>query len=212
MKKLVIYGAGGLGLEVKSMLAGLTESYKLIGFLDDAVGAGQEIEGAPVLGGVEWLKANALLAEVVVAIGNPAIKQKVVQQINGFKNIRYATLIHARAVVQNLATVKIGIGSILGAGSVLTTAIELGNHVLINLNATVGHGTIIGDFSSIMPGVNLAGNVSIGAGVLVGSGANILNGKQVGVNAIIGAGSVVNHDVAANATAVGVPARVIKRI
>ena len=49
--------------------------------------------------------------------------------------------------------------------------------------------------------------VTIGAGAWLGAGAKILDGVTIGDRAIIGAGAVVNRDVAAQAIAVGVPAR-----
>jgi UDP-perosamine 4-acetyltransferase len=62
-----------------------------------------------------------------------------------------------------------------------------------------------------MPGANLAGGVKIGEAVLIGSGANVLSELTVGDGAVIGAGSVVNHSIGDAVTAVGVPARTIKR-
>jgi acetyltransferase-like isoleucine patch superfamily enzyme len=53
-------------------------------------------------------------------------------------------------------------------------------------------------------GIRIDDNVWIGAGV------RILDGVRIGRNTIVGAGSVVNRSLPANATAVGVPARVIK--
>lgn len=50
----------------------------------------------------------------------------------------------------------------------------------------------------------------IGDGVFIGAGARVLGDLQVGDNAKIGANAVVLSDIPANATAVGVPARVIK--
>lgn len=48
--------------------------------------------------------------------------------------------------------------------------------------------------------------------VWLGSGSKVLGGVTIGKNSIIGAGAVVNKDIPANSIAVGVPARVIKRI
>jgi acetyltransferase-like isoleucine patch superfamily enzyme len=45
--------------------------------------------------------------------------------------------------------------------------------------------------------------------VWIGAGAKILDGVSIGRNAVIGAGSVVTRSVPENATAVGVPARVL---
>ncbi len=50
----------------------------------------------------------------------------------------------------------------------------------------------------------------IGNHVFIGAGARVLGGIMIGDRAKIGANAVVMHDVPAYATAVGVPARVIK--
>ncbi|MBX3013827.1 MAG: serine acetyltransferase [Caldilineaceae bacterium] len=50
----------------------------------------------------------------------------------------------------------------------------------------------------------------IGNQVFVGAGARILGDIHIGDHAKIGANAVVLHDVPANATAVGIPARVVK--
>ena len=51
--------------------------------------------------------------------------------------------------------------------------------------------------------------ITIGAGAWLGAGAKILDGVTIGANAIIGAGAVVRESVPDQATAVGVPARVV---
>jgi serine O-acetyltransferase len=50
----------------------------------------------------------------------------------------------------------------------------------------------------------------IGNNVFIGTGARILGGIEIGDNAVIGANAVVIHDVPAGATAVGIPARIIR--
>jgi sugar O-acyltransferase (sialic acid O-acetyltransferase NeuD family) len=210
VKKLIIYGAGGLGREVKSMLSQCTDTYSLIGFLDDGCEAGKVVEDIKVLGGLSWLSNCPPDVQVVLAIGDPKVKAGVLRQIKPEWNVQYATVIHNRATIQALEFVLIGVGSVIGAGSVLTTGIRLGEHVLINLNVTIGHDSVIGDCSSIMPGVSIAGEVTLGREVMIGSGADIINRIKIGAQAIIGAGSVVNHDIPAASTAAGVPARVIK--
>ena len=197
MKKLMIYGAGGLGREVKSMLSQCTESFELIGFLDDGCEAGKIVEGIPVLGGLTGLSKYSHDVHVVLAIGDPKVKAEVLRQIKPEWNVQYATIIHNRATIQALEFVQIGVGSIIAAGSVLTTGIRVGAHVLINLNVTVGHDSVIGECSSIMPGVSIAGEVALGREVMIGSGADIINRIRIGDQAIIGAGSVVNHDIPA---------------
>ncbi len=205
-KKIAIYGAGGLGREVLSMLNALPE-WEVIGFYDDGKRLGEEVGGLRVLGSLHELLLIEEKTEVIVAIGNPGIKKKLAEQLSVHPLISFPTLIHPKALVQNEASVKLGEGCILTAGAILTTDIQIGKHVLLNLNCTVGHDVHVGDYSSIMPGANIAGEVNIGNEVLIGAGANVLNGIHVGHQSRIGAGAVVTKDVPDNDTVVGVPAR-----
>ena len=76
----------------------------------------------------------------------------------------------------------------------------------------------IGDNCTIYHGVTLGGtgkdtgkrHPTLGNNVLIGSGAKVLGPFTIGDNARIAAGAVVLEEVPANATAVGVPARVVR--
>ncbi|MEQ8476358.1 acetyltransferase [Fulvivirga sp.] len=206
-KKLIIYGAGGLGKEVKALVDSInkeTFEWDFVGFVDD----GKTHES--VLGGLDILKNYDQGIYLVVAIGSPKTKFEVTEKISVFSNIHYATLVHPGAIIMDQETVKLGEGTIVTAGVVLTTEILIGNHVLLNLNSTVGHNAVIGDCCSLMPGVNVAGGVIIDDQVLVGSGANILNGLKIGKGAKVGSGAVVLDTVKAGDTVVGVPAKIVK--
>ena len=54
--------------------------------------------------------------------------------------------------------------------------------------------------------------IKIGNNVLIGTRAVILPGVKIGDNVVIGAGSIVSKDIPSNSIAVGIPARVIKKI
>ena len=54
------------------------------------------------------------------------------------------------------------------------------------------------------------GSAIIGDDVRIGAGAKIIGGVKIGHRAVIGANAVVVHDVPDDATAVGIPARVVK--
>jgi acetyltransferase-like isoleucine patch superfamily enzyme len=47
---------------------------------------------------------------------------------------------------------------------------------------------------------------------VLGTGAVVLPGVCIGANSVIGAGSVVTKDLEANSLAVGIPAKVIKKL
>lgn len=206
---LLIYGAGGLGREVLSLVRSY-DTFEVIGFLDDNVPKNTLINGAKVIGGRETLSSADSPVNLVLAFGDPARKSLVAGKINSSR-VHYPVIRHPSVILQDEATITIGAGSILCAGSILTTDIQIGKHVLINLNCTLGHDTRVGDFTSVMPGVNVAGEVEIGRAVLVGSGANILNRVKIGDNSKVGMGAAVIHDVEPGKTVVGVPAKYISK-
>jgi sugar O-acyltransferase (sialic acid O-acetyltransferase NeuD family) len=206
-KALYIFGAGGFGREVLSMIKAI-DGWEVKAFIDDGIPRGTLIKGLEVIGGIDVIRDLPEDAAVVLAIGDPATKQKLSAAIT--RPIHFPMLIHPAAIIQDKTSVQIGAGTIIGAGAVLTTDIIIASHVLINLNATIGHDSSIGSCSSIMPGVNIAGEVSIGDAVLLGAGCNIRNKVHIGNNAKVGMGSVVLHDVRDSHTVVGVPARQMK--
>ena len=206
---LLIYGAGGLGREVLS-LVNATDSYEVKGFLDDGISRGTFVKGIKVLGGCSELPKFDQRVNLVLALGSPSSKLELLKKMDRSK-VTFPILRHPSVVLQDASAIEIGEGTILCAGSILTTDIRVGSHVLINLNCTIGHGVHIGMASSIMPGVNVAGEVSVGAGVLIGSGVNVINKVKLGDHCTIGMGSVVLRDVDAGITVVGAPAKPIIR-
>jgi sugar O-acyltransferase (sialic acid O-acetyltransferase NeuD family) len=208
-KPIAVFGAGGLGREVMALLHALPE-WKTIGYFDDGFKKNTPIGSQHVLGGKDELRQWPEPIAVVLAIGDPHVKKQLVEYLLEARQLYFPTLIHPKALIMDSNCV-IGEGTILTAGCVLTTNVKIGDHVLVNLNATIGHDSVIGNYSSIMPGANLAGAVQVGESVLIGSGANVLSEVKIGNASVIGAGAVVNHHVEDNITAVGVPARAIKR-
>ena len=115
---------------------------------------------------------------------------------------------------------------ISGLGQLLTTidihpAAQIGRRVFIDhgVGVVIGETTIIEDDVLIYQQVTLGG-VSLNKGkrhptiennVVIGAGAKILGNITIGRNSKVGANSVVVKDVPAESTAIGIPARVIKR-
>jgi len=199
MDKIAIIGAGGLGQELKAMINNM-DGCNFVGFYDD------EAIDKDVIGTIAELNNCQVPLEVVIAIGSPDIKARIFNKLNN-NHISFPTVIHHKAYLGDRDTIDIGPGSIITPGGALTNDIKIGNHVLVNLNCTIGHDVSIGDFSSIMPGANLSGNVKIGKEVLVGSGAQILQGLTIGDKAVIGAGAVVTKNVPPSTIVKGVPAK-----
>jgi len=87
------------------------------------------------------------------------------------------------------------------------------------MGVVVGETAIIGDNCLLYQGVTLGGtgkdkgkrHPTLGNNVLVGSGAKVLGPFKVGNNVKIAANAVVLSAIPDNCTAVGVPARIVKR-
>ncbi len=211
MKKIAIIGAGGFGREIIELLIDINKKEKtftLIGFFEDNKKKGELINGYPILGQIDEINEISYKLDIVVAVADPFMKKNIISNINN-PNINYPILVHPNALI-GVNNVSIDKGTIICAGCIITCDIQIGKFVILNLCCTVGHDTIINDFSSFMPTVNISGDVIIENGVYVGTGAKIINQLTIGKNTIIGAGAVVSKSLPANCTAVGIPAKPIK--
>lgn len=207
LKDIAIIGAGGLGKEVAVLIHQINQkelTWNVIGFYDDAVSIGNKVAGHLVLGKIVELGKIDCNLNVIVAVGDPIVKSKIVSEITNPK-ISFPVLIHPMAGIG--LGVELGSGTIITAGCQLTIDIKTGTHVLINLNSTIGHDVSIGSYTCIMPGVHLSGFVTIQDKVLIGTGASVLQHLRIGSGARVGAGAIVTKSVNDHATVKGIPAK-----
>lgn len=206
MKKLIVVCAGGFSKEV-IWLAKETNKFHVVGVLDDKVAIGTVIYGTTVIGAVD--KASEHLdASFVIATGNPRVRKMLANKLQSIGVKNFATLIHPSAVFSD--SVKIGEGSIICAGTILTVDINIGRHTIVNINSTVGHDCQIGDFCTIAPIVSISGNVTMGECVEVGTGASIRQGLSLEEGSMLGMGGVLTKPIPANQIFVGNPAQFLK--
>lgn len=100
-------------------------------------------------------------------------------------------------------------------------AAKIGKGVMIDhaSGVVIGQTAVVGDDVSILHAVTLGGtgkedgerHPKIGDGVLLSVGATVLGDIRIGERSRVGAGSVVLTPVPPNTSAVGVPARVVRR-
>ena len=213
MKEIAIIGAGGFGREVKMLIDQINRKeikYDIIGFYDDDNTLPEVINGVPFLGSIENLSKLDKNVSIALGIGEPKIKKQIIKLLERY-DFEFPSLIHPSVHTQN-DNISIGKGCIICANTIITCDINIGEFVTLNLSCTVGHDTKIESFSSFMPSVNISGEVIVNEGVYVGTGAKIINQLQIGKHSIIGAGAVVSKSIEQNSLAVGVPAKIIKKL
>lgn len=141
-------------------------------------------------------------AGTIIAIGDGAVRSKMYDH---FKHLPF-TNFNAGDLYGDI---DMGVGNIICPGTILTTGITIGRHVIINLNCTIGHDCVIGDFVTISPGANISGNVTIGDLCYIGSNASIRDKITICTGVTIGAGGVVVKDITEPGVYVGNPVKKI---
>lgn len=200
---LVIIGAGGLSREVLNWIN--HNKYSIKSFYSDNTEKGITIYGVPV---VSTFKEFAGF-DFVLGVGDPRAKEKLFRDAieNGLNPCR--PIVH-RSATRGCA-VNIGYASVICPGVVITTNVKIGKGVLVNLNSTIGHDTIIEDFVTINPGSNISGNCHIKNKSFIGTGSTIREKLIVGSNSLLGMGAVLTKNLPDNETWVGNPASLIKK-
>ncbi|MFP5451051.1 MAG: biotin/lipoyl-containing protein [Thermoleophilia bacterium] len=195
-RSIVVFGGGGLGRCVIEMIraAGAGD---VLGVIDDGLAPGDDVLGAPVLGGQAMLAALAgagltRAAHAVGGIGRMSSRVRVAGLIEA-AGLAMPAIVDPSATVSPSAT--LGDGAQVHVGARVMARARIGRNALINTGAVISHDCVIGDHSHIAPGAILAGDVTVGAGTLVGMGVTALLGVSVGADCVIGNGAHLLADV-----------------
>jgi sugar O-acyltransferase (sialic acid O-acetyltransferase NeuD family) len=210
MGRVVVVGAGGFGREMvawiqSSPLWRASVNAAEIVFVDD-VDQG-DVAGVTYAGVIA--EFFPLADDVVLcAIGNPGARMRVVSTLEA-RGVQFANFVHDTALLG--PRVKLGPGSVLCPGVVVTTDVTIGSHVHVNVNTAIGHDCRIGGFVTISPCCNLSGDVVVEEGVFLGASVSVAPGKRISAHSQVGIGSVVVRHVKAHQAVFGNPATAFGR-
>jgi len=190
MKKALV-GFGGHALEVMAQM-----NIKLTCFVDD-----------------KYLTEDCLPLssfnpdefEIMVAVANSQDRHNIIKKLP--KKTQYFTFIHPTALI--MGDVEIGIGSFIGAYSILTTNIKIGSHSLLNRSNHIVHDCILCDYFSALPGSIFSDNVNIGNKVYLGTNSSIKEKLTIIDNVTIGLSTGIVKSIDKSGTYVGQNTRLI---
>ena len=212
-KKIVIIGGFGNGTVVSSAVEDImreSQEWELLGFLNDQMKAGEELNGFPVLGTVdEAPRFNSKDCYFIYTLVNVKQAYERIQRLHslGISNEKFATLKHPTAVISR--NVRLGYGVVLMPGVIISPDVTIGNHTQLYANSFVGHDTTVGNHCFVANNASIGGRVTAEEGVHIGSNCSIRERVTLGKWSLVGLGSVVLKDVEPFTIVAGNPAQVI---
>ena len=208
MSTLLLLAASGLAREVIA-LETTAGRYDEMFLLDDDPGLqGTALDGVPVIGPIA-LAAEGFDGDLVICAGAGASRRSIARRLAamGVGSNAYGRVIHPGVEIPPGCSV--GPGCILLASVVLTASVHLHRHVVVMPHVTLTHDDVVSDYATLCAGVSLGGRVSVEEGAYLGMNASVRQDVRVGRDSVLGMGSVLLHDLPAEETWAGVPARAL---
>lgn len=196
---LILLGRGGFGREVASWVLARNMPYSIMGFLDDE-NIGSDILG-PIQGHVPCKEVDYL-----TCFGDGRSRHRIRKEIQksggSFKNLISPDVLKASSLEDSINSIFLGACSI-------SSSVKLGNDLLIQGLAVIGHDVQIGDGVTVSSHAFIGGWATLHSFCTIHPHAVVLPHVTIGEGAIVGAGAVVIKDVAPYTTVFGSPAKVI---
>lgn len=203
--EIIVVGAGGHAKVCIELLRAMGES---IAYCVGARDSQDNCLGVPILRGDENLSLlrSEGYSRVFVAVGSNQLRERlgVLCTEQGYQLV---DAISPHAIISPSAT--LGRGIAVMAGVVINAESVIEDLAIINTGSTVDHDCRIGHAAHIAPQCGLAGAVTVGNQSFLGVGCKVLPEIRIGERVTVGAGAVVICHIESDATAVGVPARVL---
>ncbi len=212
MKDIAIYGFGGFGREIASIIVSLNSispEWNIVGFFDDGVVVGAENRYGSVLGGIEVLNQHTEELNVVFAIASPSIVQNLVNEITN-PLISYPNIIAPTVLFFDSETFTYGRGNVLCHNVRISCDVTLGDFNLLNGGVSLGHDVIVGDFNMLQPDTRISGETTIGNANFFGVRSLVLQGIKIGNETRVGTGSVIMRKTKDGMTYFGNPAKILR--
>ena len=214
-KKVIILGGTGNGTVVAAAIDDANrhgdDNCTVAGYLNDRLEAGVDLEGHPVLGGldsaVDYLKEDYHFINTIYRIDGQDKRIALFENL-GIPDERLATFVHPLSYVARNA--EIGLGSVIMPHVSISPGTRLGRCCLVMVNANVGHNNWIGDHCHFAAQSCLGAYLEVQDGVHIGLNASVRENLKLGQCSTLAMGGVLLEDMKRFEIWGGVPARFIR--
>lgn len=212
MKDIAIYGAGGFGREMASLLKrinSIKKQWNFIGFFDDDKEnkpKGSCNEYGEILGGIDELNHYKVPLSIILALGNPKILYSVYSKINN-SIIEYPNIVAPEASILDCDNFSMGRGNIICSFASMSCNVRLGDFNVFNNRVSLGHDVIVDSFNTFMTASRISGGTTIGRLNFFGVSAVVLPGIKIGKETTVGANSVIMRKTKDHSVYIGNPAK-----
>lgn len=203
MRKVIFVGAGEYA---ESVYDSMSKKYDLVGFVDSTK-TGSHM-GRPILASRIEEVPNFRDYAYFISIGDSEPRKKFFEEVKAL-GLETFNIIDKTAMIAD--SVAIGTGNFIGKMAIVNIGTSIGDNNMINSKALIEHHCTIMNHARIATATALNGDVVVEDGAYIGSMACCIGQQRLGEFCVIGAGAVVLGDIEPYCTAVGVPAKVIKR-
>jgi len=180
--KFVIFGAGGMATEV-------------IGYIESDGHEVAYVVSDEVFSNAHFNKRYAVVPAPLddrlpglLCVAEPAVKRTIVER---FPQVLWGSFWHSSCYVSPHAIA--GRGCIGAPQAILAGDPVLKQFCFLNTNATIGHGSRLGEYATLFPNSEICGDCDVGADCILGIGAYVLPGLTVHAGSKISAGAVVHE-------------------
>ncbi|MEG0518325.1 MAG: hypothetical protein RR555_05595 [Bacteroidales bacterium] len=208
MKKLLILGAGGSGMDIITIIRDINKvnpEWEIIGFLDDNPKLLDKIVcNYKVLGTIDdgYKFPEAYFCSSIAHPNNRIIRRKVYQRVKQYSN-KFATLIHPSTIIYNGASFAEGV--VVNAGCIFGTNVKIMANVHFGYGCSIAHESVIESHVAFGSGVKVSSGVVIGSDSYIGAGVSTAHDVLISSDTLVAAGSAIVTNTSQGDTWIGVP-------
>jgi sugar O-acyltransferase (sialic acid O-acetyltransferase NeuD family) len=203
---LYIYGYGGFGREIFD-IAKRTQKFEDIKFIDDNI---ELANGKDILTFEQVIALDQIDSmQVIIGIGDPFVRRKIIDKLKA-SNFVFANVICSSAIISPFAV--IGKGVLVCSFCIIGPNTILNDHVVMNIQAIVGHDIQVGENSVLSSQVNIGGGSILGFDNYIGMASIVKEGLIIGNRTVLGMGSALHRNLDGGYLAMGNPARPIRKL